>query len=60
VLATSVGRQVTAAARVKRAAGRHVEFDVWAMDGSQEIGKGSHARAVIDIATFLKRLAAER
>jgi fluoroacetyl-CoA thioesterase len=58
--ATPVGRHVTAAARVTRAAGRHVEFDVRAMDGNQEIGKGSHARAVIEMATFLKRLAAER
>ncbi|HEV8028954.1 MAG TPA: thioesterase family protein, partial [Stellaceae bacterium] len=57
---TPVGRQVTAAARVTRAAGRHVEFDVWAMDGNEEIGKGSHARAVIEIAPFLKRLAAKR
>ena len=54
--ATPVGRHVTAAARVKRAAGRHVEFEVWATDGSAEIGRGSHARAVIDIAKFLERL----
>jgi fluoroacetyl-CoA thioesterase len=58
--ATPVGRHVRAAARVTRAAGRHVAFDVRAMDGNQEIGKGSHARAVIEMATFLKRLAAER
>jgi predicted thioesterase len=29
------------------------------MDGNEEIGKGSHARAVIEIAPFLKRLAAK-
>jgi fluoroacetyl-CoA thioesterase len=57
--ATPVGRHVTAAARVMRATGRHVEFDVWAMDGSEEIGKGSHARAVIDMAKFLERLRAK-
>src|ERR1700751_5033845 len=27
--ATPIGKRVTAGARVKRAAGRHVEFDVW-------------------------------
>ena len=54
--ATPVGKRVTASARVKRVAGRHVEFDVWAMEGSEEIGKGSHARAVIDMAKFLERL----
>ena len=58
--ATPVGKRVTAGARVKRAAGRHVEFDVWAMDGSEEIGKGTHARAVIDMAKFLERLGAKR
>jgi fluoroacetyl-CoA thioesterase len=58
--ATPIGKRVTAGARVKRAAGRHVEFDVWAMDGGEEIGKGTHARAVIDMAKFLERLAAKR
>jgi fluoroacetyl-CoA thioesterase len=58
--ATPVGKRVTATARVKRAAGRHVEFDVWAMDGSEEIGKGTHARAVIEMAKFLERLGTKR
>jgi fluoroacetyl-CoA thioesterase len=58
--ATPVGRRVTARARVKRAGGRHVEFEVWAMDGSEVIGKGTHARAVIDMAKFLERLGAKR
>lgn len=57
--ATPVGKRVTATARVRRAAGRRVEFDVWAMDGSEEIGKGTHARAVIDMAKFLERLGAK-
>jgi fluoroacetyl-CoA thioesterase len=54
--ATPVGKRVTASARVKRVAGRHLEFDVWAMEGSEEIGRGSHVRAVIDMAKFLGRL----
>jgi fluoroacetyl-CoA thioesterase len=58
--ATPVGRRITARARVKRAGGRHVEFEVWAMDGSEVIGKGTHARAVIDMAKFLERLGAKR
>jgi fluoroacetyl-CoA thioesterase len=58
--ATPVGKRVTATARVKRASGRHVEFDVWAVDGSEEIGKGTHARAVIEMAKFLDRLGAKR
>lgn len=57
--ATPVGRRVTAGARVTRVAGRRIEFAVWARDGDEEIGQGSHARAVIDMAKFLERLRAK-
>ncbi len=57
--ATPAGRRVIATARVTRATGRHVEFDVWATDGSEEIGKGVHERAVIDMPKFLARLQAK-
>lgn len=53
---TPVDKRVTATARVKRAVGRHIEFEVLAMDGSEQIGKGSHARVVIDLPGFLERL----
>jgi fluoroacetyl-CoA thioesterase len=60
LVATPVGNRVTATARVKRAVGRHVEFDVRATDSTEEIGRGSHARAIIDMAKFLERLRAKR
>src|SRR5215469_8490151 len=46
--ATPVGKRVTAAARVKRAVGRHVEFDVRATDGTEESAK-ARLRAQLSI-----------
>ena len=57
--ATPVGRHIVAFAEVVGVAGRHIEFRVQAMDGEEEIGRGTHERAVIDLATFAKRLAAK-
>jgi fluoroacetyl-CoA thioesterase len=55
--ATPVGRQITAYAEVTRVAGRHIEFEVWAMDGDELIGKGTHERSLIDVDKFGKHLA---
>jgi fluoroacetyl-CoA thioesterase len=55
--ATPVGRSVTAYAEVTSATGRHIEFSVWAMDQAEEIGAGTHARAVIELDRFAERLA---
>src|SRR6476659_2791185 len=57
--ATPVGRTVTAFAEVTAATGRNIEFRVWAMDQAEEIGRGTHARVVIDLAKFNQRLAAK-
>jgi predicted thioesterase len=55
--ATPVGRHVTGFAEVTSTAGRHIEFRVWAMDQAEEIGAGTHARAVIELDKFAERLA---
>ena len=55
--ATPVGRSITAFAEVTSAVGRHIEFRVWAMDQAEEIGAGTHARAVIELEGFAQRLA---
>lgn len=55
--ATPAGRQVTGEAEVTGVEGRTVRFAVWAREGEKEIGNGTHARAVIDIAKFVRRLA---
>lgn len=54
--ATPVGRRVVAHAEVTAVAGRRIDFRVSAQDGSEEIGRGTHARAVIDLAKFAQRL----
>ena len=55
--ATPVGRRVTAYAEVTATTGRHIEFHVWAMDEAEEIGTGTHTRAVIELDKFSERLA---
>ena len=55
--ATPVGRRIVAYAEVTGTAGRHIEFRVSAMDGTEEIGRGTHGRIVIDLARFSERLA---
>ena len=57
--ATPVGRLIVAFAEVTGSNGRHVEFRVHAMDGTEEIGRGTHGRVVIDLAQFARRLAAK-
>ena len=57
VAATPVGRRVVAFAEVTGIVGRHIEFRVHAMDGPEEIGRGTHGRVIIDIAKVSERLA---
>ena len=57
--ATPVGRTVTAEAEVTNAAGRRIEFAVRVREGAREIGAGTHARVVVDVAKFTRRLAEE-
>ena len=57
--ATPVGRRIEAHAEAIATTGRHIDFRVWAMDGTEEIGAGTHARMVIDLARFAERLAAK-
>ena len=54
--ATPAGRVVTGEAEVTRADGRQIEFSVRATEGDKEIGNGTHSRAVIDLAKFVRRL----
>src|SRR6266516_56810 len=55
--ATPVGHEVRAKAEVVRVEGRQIEFKVSASDGTEEIGRGTHARMVIDLDAFNERLA---
>jgi fluoroacetyl-CoA thioesterase len=57
VAATPVGHDVTAEAEVTRVDGRHVTFKVTARDEKEEIGSGTHERAVVDVVRLDARLA---
>ena len=53
---TVVGSIVNGEAEVTKIDGRRIEFRVRAIEGDREIGIGSHSRAVIDMAKFMRRL----
>ena len=55
--ATPAGRTVTAWAEVTGVSGRRIAFRVWAVDGDEEIGAGTHERVLIDMARFAASLA---
>jgi fluoroacetyl-CoA thioesterase len=55
--ATPVGHEIRADAEVTKVDGRRVEFTVSARDETEEIGRGTHQRMVVDIARVNERLA---
>ncbi|MDB5405221.1 MAG: thioesterase superfamily protein [Rhodospirillales bacterium] len=54
--ATPVGQRVTAEAEVTKVDGRRIEFAVRARDEVEEIGRGKHERAVVDLGRAIERL----
>jgi fluoroacetyl-CoA thioesterase len=59
LVATPVGREVVGHAEVTRTEGRQVFFRVWAMDGDEAIGVGTHERTVVNTARIVERMAAK-
>jgi len=59
IAATPPGHKVRAEAEVTKSEGRRLEFKVRAFDEVEEIGSGTHKRAVIDGAKFNERLKAK-
>jgi len=57
--ATPVGHRVSAEAEVTEVKGRRVAFTVTARDESEEIGRGTHQRMVVDLHRLDQRLAAK-
>jgi len=55
--ATPAGHQVTAEAEVTGVDGRRVMFNVSAHDETEEIGRGTHERMVVDLRRIGERLA---
>jgi fluoroacetyl-CoA thioesterase len=56
--ATAVGARVRTTARVIAVARRVVRFEVEAFEGDRKIGEGRHARGLVNVASFEKRLGA--
>jgi fluoroacetyl-CoA thioesterase len=59
LVATPVGREVIGHAEVTGTDGRKVFFRVWATDGKEEIGAGTHERMVVNTARIVERMAAK-
>ncbi len=57
--ATPVGAEVRADARVTAIDGRLIDFEVEAFDGQDQIGRGTHRRAVIAMDRFQQALASK-
>src|SRR5579862_1660519 len=56
LIATPVGREVIGHAEVTGTEGRKILFRVWATDGKEEIGVGTHERMVVNIARLVERM----
>ena len=59
LVATPVGRVVVGHAEVTRTENRRIFFRVWATDGEEEIGTGTHERTVVNIARIVERMTAK-
>lgn len=59
LVATPVGREVTGHAEVVRTEGRRIDFRIWATDGEEEIGAGTHERTVVSVARIVEKMAAK-
>ena len=55
--ATPAGQRVIAEATVTRVEGRRIHFEIRARDESEEIGRGTHERMVVELDRFEQRLA---
>ena len=57
LVATPVGREVTGHAEVIRTEGRRIDFRVWATDGVEDIGTGTHERTVVNVTRIVQKMA---
>lgn len=59
LVATPVGREVTGHAEVIRTEGRRIDFRIWATDGVEDIGAGTHERTAVNVARIIEKMAAK-
>jgi fluoroacetyl-CoA thioesterase len=57
--ATPVGREIVGHAEVLRVEGRRIDFRIWATDGAEEIGAGTHERTVVTVARIIEKMTAK-
>ena len=60
IAATPVGKRVTGEAQVTKVEGRRINFTVRAVDEEEEIGYGTHERALVTLAKIAERLTAKQ
>jgi predicted thioesterase len=56
LLATPVGRTVTGHAELTGVEGRRLSFRVWATDGAETIGEGTHERSIVTVSRIIDRM----
>jgi fluoroacetyl-CoA thioesterase len=59
LVASPVGREVTGHAEVIRTEGRRIDFRIWATDGAEDIGAGTHERTVVSVSRIIEKMAAK-
>jgi fluoroacetyl-CoA thioesterase len=57
LVATPVGREVTGHAEVISTEGRRINFRIWATDGLEDIGAGTHERTVVSVTRIIEKMA---
>ena len=57
LVATPAGREVIGHAEVIRTEGRKIDFRVWATDGVEDIGTGTHERTVVNVNGIIQKMA---
>jgi fluoroacetyl-CoA thioesterase len=59
LVATPAGREVTGDAEVIRIEGKKIDFRIWATDGVEVIGTGTHERTVVSVTRIIEKMAAK-
>jgi fluoroacetyl-CoA thioesterase len=59
LVATPVGRLVTGHAELQAIDNRKILVRVWATDGAEEIGTGTHERTVVSVTRLVERMTAK-
>jgi predicted thioesterase len=59
LVATPVGRELIGHAEVIGTEGRRIDFRIWATDGVEDIGAGTHERTVVSVIRLIEKMTAK-